>query len=74
MAEDKNKLKDEQLNDEQLDEVAGGGGYIHRRDPFKFYNWSIMAYYKKRGRASLLAPDKTKNFNYYLLLNNTIML
>ena len=36
MAEDKNKLKDEQLNDEQLDEVAGGGGYIHRRDPLKF--------------------------------------
>ena len=37
MAEDKNKLKNEaELNDEQLDEVAGGGGYIHRRDPFKF--------------------------------------
>ena len=74
MAEDKNKLKNEaELNDEQLDEVAGGGGYIPR-EPLKFYNWSIMAYYKKRGRASLLAPDKNKNFNYYLLLNNTILL
>ena len=73
MAEDKSKLKDEQLQDEQLDEVAGGGGYIPRAS-LKFYNCSIMAYYKKRGRASLLAPDKTKNFNHYLLLNNTIML
>ena len=34
MAEDKNKLKAE-LNDEQLDEVAGGGGYIPR-DPLIF--------------------------------------
>ena len=67
------QLNDEQLNDEQLDEVAGGGGYIPR-EPLKFYNWSIMAYYKKRGRASLLAPDKNKNFNHYLLLNNTILL
>ena len=31
MAEDKNKLKDEQLNDEQLDDVTGGGRY-----PFMF--------------------------------------
>ena len=34
MAEDKIKKQDE-LNDEQLDEVAGGGGYIPRY-PFKF--------------------------------------
>ena len=29
MAEDKNKLKNEQLQDEQLDEVSGGGKIPH---------------------------------------------
>ena len=60
MAEDKNKLKEEQLQDEQLDEVNGGGSFriippevdLFNDEPFSNLLWTL-----NRGRASLLAPE-----------------